>query len=148
MGEVDEAFVQALEHRPKLSVTEAEGIPLIDLSALSAANTNIKNPDSTIRDLVVDIGNACKNWGFFQVINHGVPSDKRRSLENMARKFFEQAVGGEEEGERDGREERYVKSMLNKWKNLHTVDGIMRPELGLHQDSFMASSKIKPPLLD
>ncbi|KAH9656321.1 Fe2OG dioxygenase domain-containing protein [Citrus sinensis] len=101
MGEVDEAFVQALEHRPKLSVTEAEGIPLIDLSALSAANTNIKNPDSTIRDLVVDIGNACKNWGFFQVINHGVPSDKRRSLENMARKFFEQPLEEKRKVRRD-----------------------------------------------
>ncbi|ESR36342.1 hypothetical protein CICLE_v10028689mg [Citrus x clementina] len=92
MGEVDEAFIQALMHRPKLSVTEAEGIPLIDLSALSATSTNIKNPDSTISDLVQEIGNACKNWGFFQVINHGVPFDKRWSIENAARKFFEQPL--------------------------------------------------------
>lgn len=92
MGEVDEAFIQALEHRPKLSVTEAKGIPLIDLSALSATNTNIKNPESANGDLVVEIGNACKNWGFFQVINHGVSLDKRHSIENVARKFFEQPL--------------------------------------------------------
>nr|AFK35463.1 unknown [Lotus japonicus] len=30
MGEIDPAFVQAPEHRPKLSVIEAEGIPVID----------------------------------------------------------------------------------------------------------------------
>ncbi|KAH9695792.1 Fe2OG dioxygenase domain-containing protein [Citrus sinensis] len=101
MGEVDEAFIQALEHRPKLSVTEAEGIPLIDLSALSATSTNIKNPDSTISDLVQQIGNACKNWGFFQVINHGVPFDKRRSIENAARKFFEQPLEEKRKVRRD-----------------------------------------------
>ncbi|KAE8703140.1 2-oxoglutarate (2OG) and Fe(II)-dependent oxygenase superfamily protein [Hibiscus syriacus] len=32
MGEVDEDFIQAAEHRPKLDTIEIEGIPLIDLS--------------------------------------------------------------------------------------------------------------------
>lgn len=83
MGEVDEAFVQALEHRPKLSFTEAEGIPLIDLSVLA-------NPNGNIDKLVSEIGNACKNWGFFQVINHGVALETRQKVENASRKFFAQ----------------------------------------------------------
>lgn len=89
MGEADEAFVQAIEHRPKLSVTEDEGIPLIDLSPLSFSNdANTKNID----DLVVEIGNACKTWGFFQVINHGVPLEKRQKVEDAMRKFFAQPL--------------------------------------------------------
>ncbi|KAK0583136.1 hypothetical protein LWI29_033711 [Acer saccharum] len=75
MGTVDQAFIQAQEHRPaKSSSTYAEGIPLIDLSS----------PDG----LVSEIGNACKNWGFFQVVNHGVPLEKRQKLEDSSRKFF------------------------------------------------------------
>ncbi|KAI8532874.1 hypothetical protein RHMOL_Rhmol11G0248800 [Rhododendron molle] len=83
MGEVDEAFIQAVEHRPKLTITEAEGIPLINLS--------ISNSNS-IETLVEEIGDACKNWGFFQVINHGVPFETREKLELASRKFFAQAT--------------------------------------------------------
>ncbi|XP_052191759.1 protein DMR6-LIKE OXYGENASE 2-like isoform X2 [Diospyros lotus] len=81
MGEVDPAFIQPAEHRPKLSFTEAQGIPLLDLNSSSYAATE---------DLVAEIGAACKNWGFFQVINHGVPPATRRKLEAAARRFFAQ----------------------------------------------------------
>ncbi|RVW49775.1 Protein DMR6-like oxygenase 2 [Vitis vinifera] len=76
MGEVDPAFIQDTQHRPKLAVIEAEGIPLIDLSSANASNH------------VSQIADASKNWGFFQVINHGVPSESRRKIEDAARKFF------------------------------------------------------------
>ncbi|WJZ83805.1 hypothetical protein VitviT2T_003454 [Vitis vinifera] len=76
MGEVDPAFIQDTQHRPKLAVIEAEGIPLIDLSSANASNH------------VSQIADASKNWGFFQVINHGVPSESRRKIEGAARKFF------------------------------------------------------------
>ncbi|XP_059637038.1 protein DMR6-LIKE OXYGENASE 2 [Cornus florida] len=82
MGEVDPAFIQAIEHRPKLSITEDEGIPLIDLSSISNPNHD---------ELVAKIGDACKNWGFFQVINHGVPFERRQKIESGARKFFGQS---------------------------------------------------------
>ncbi|KAL4318460.1 hypothetical protein GQ457_18G016690 [Hibiscus cannabinus] len=86
MGEVDPVFIQDLEHRPKLTVIEAEGIPLIDLSLLNSADA--------ISDgsLVSDIGDACKKWGFFQVINHGVALEKREKLEKAAREFFGQPL--------------------------------------------------------
>lgn len=76
MGEVDPAFIQAPEHRPKLTVTEAEGVPVIDLSSLSGD------------DLVAEIGRACEEWGFFQVVNHGVAAETREKLDSVARKFF------------------------------------------------------------
>ncbi|KAJ0077059.1 hypothetical protein Patl1_36237 [Pistacia atlantica] len=95
MGEVDPAFIQAPEHRPKLSVIEAQGIPLIDLSVLSS-------PDDTFDDaLVAEIGDACKKWGFFQVINHGVPLEKRQRIEEAARKFFAQPLEEKRKVRRD-----------------------------------------------
>ncbi|CAI9770005.1 unnamed protein product [Fraxinus pennsylvanica] len=84
MGEVDPAFVQSLEHQPKLDIIEAEGIPLIDLSPLINSSDN----DSSLASLVAEVGDACKNWGFFQVINHGVPLKYREKIESAERRFF------------------------------------------------------------
>ncbi|OMP01571.1 Isopenicillin N synthase [Corchorus olitorius] len=90
MGEVDPAFIQELEHRPKLSTIEAEGIPLIDLSVLNSADAE---PDpNTLQSLVSEIGNACKEWGFFQIINHGVSVEQRQKLEKASREFFAQPL--------------------------------------------------------
>ncbi|KAE8667423.1 hypothetical protein F3Y22_tig00112411pilonHSYRG00160 [Hibiscus syriacus] len=86
MGEVDPAFIQDLEHRPELATIEAEGIPLIDLSALNSADA------VSDTSLISDIGDACKKWGFFQVINHGVPLEKREKLEKAAREFFDRPL--------------------------------------------------------
>ncbi|KAK2991461.1 hypothetical protein RJ640_016496 [Escallonia rubra] len=97
MGEVDAAFIQDLEHRPKLAVIEAEGIPLIDLSVLNSAAEN-----GAIKGLVSEIGDACEKWGFFQVINHGVPPACREKMEVASRKFFEQS---KEEKRKVGRDE-------------------------------------------
>lgn len=39
--------------------------------------------------MVSEIGHACKSWGFFQVINHGVPLEVARKIEEVAKTFFE-----------------------------------------------------------
>ncbi|KAF9591932.1 hypothetical protein IFM89_010290, partial [Coptis chinensis] len=64
----------------------AGGIPVIDLSPLN--NSELSNDQQLIGSLVSEIGNACKDWGFFQVINHGVHSDLQKRIELVARKFF------------------------------------------------------------
>ncbi|XAR59484.1 hypothetical protein NMG60_11015336 [Bertholletia excelsa] len=86
MGEVDPAFIQAQEHRPKLTVREAEDIPLIDLSVLINSSETPNLP--TIEPLVAEIGEACRTWGFFQIINHGVPLEVRQKLELASKRFF------------------------------------------------------------
>nr|DAD40550.1 TPA_asm: hypothetical protein HUJ06_014873 [Nelumbo nucifera] len=86
MGEVDAAFIQDIEHRPQLLVVEAEGIPVIDLSVLNSFQEG--DDPRGLAGLVAEIGDACKDWGFFQVINHGVPSDLRLRVETVAKKFF------------------------------------------------------------
>ncbi|XP_008236701.1 PREDICTED: protein DMR6-LIKE OXYGENASE 2 [Prunus mume] len=112
MGEVDPAFIQHPEHRPKLSVPKAEGIPLIDLSPLNSSD-NISDPKA-IGGVVREIGNACKEWGFFQVINHGVLLDKRKKIEDAARKFFAQPL---EEKRKITRDE---KSLFGYYDTEHT----------------------------
>ncbi|GFQ03852.1 thebaine 6-o-demethylase [Phtheirospermum japonicum] len=77
MGEVDPAFIQALEHRPKPDPIEADNVPLIDLSPLNS-----------LESLVAEIREACEKWGFFQVINHGVPFRFREKIESVYREFF------------------------------------------------------------
>ncbi|KAI3803679.1 hypothetical protein L1987_31839 [Smallanthus sonchifolius] len=85
MGAVDPTFIQEPQHRPKLTVTEAQGIPQIDLSPLTHLS-----PD--IQDLVDEVRHACENWGFFQVFNHGVPLESREKLMSAAKRFFDQPV--------------------------------------------------------
>ncbi|PWA61867.1 2-oxoglutarate (2OG) and Fe(II)-dependent oxygenase superfamily protein [Artemisia annua] len=90
MGQVDPTFIQELEHRPKPVVIEAQGIPQIDLS-----------PSVPIQELVDQIHDACKNWGFFQVINHGVPIESREKVQKAAKRFFDQTTEEKRKVKRD-----------------------------------------------
>ncbi|KAL2344874.1 hypothetical protein Fmac_006159 [Flemingia macrophylla] len=89
MGEVDTAFIQDPEHMPNLSPIQVEGMPIIDLSPIT--NHTVSDP-SAIESLVKDIGSACKEWGFFQVTNHGVPLSVRQRIEEASRLFFAQSL--------------------------------------------------------
>ncbi|GAB4853952.1 hypothetical protein Ancab_040609 [Ancistrocladus abbreviatus] len=92
MVEIDPAFIQALEHRPKPTIMEADQIPIVNLALInsldSLSNNNNNTHSSSTADVVAEIGDACKKWGFFQVINHGVPLRKLEKIELAARKFF------------------------------------------------------------
>ncbi|CAN1773167.1 Protein DMR6-LIKE OXYGENASE 1 [Linum perenne] len=90
MGEIDAAFIQEQEHRPNPeTIIKAEGIPLIDLSAAPEMK------------LVEQIRNACKEWGFFQVINHGVSLEVREKMEAASREFFGQPLEEKRKVRRD-----------------------------------------------
>ncbi|XP_077233141.1 protein LATERAL BRANCHING OXIDOREDUCTASE 1-like isoform X1 [Tasmannia lanceolata] len=96
--EVDTAFVQPIEHRPKLTILEAGGIPLIDLSVLNSQNSD--DPEA-LSGLITEIEAACQDWGFFQVINHGVSSELRRRIETAQKKFFHLALEEKHKVRRD-----------------------------------------------
>ncbi|XP_047174531.1 jasmonate-induced oxygenase 2-like [Vigna umbellata] len=100
MGEVEPAFIQELQHRPKLCVIEAEEIPVIDLSPVT---NEAVSEASSIERLVKEIGSACKEWGFFQVINHGVPLNLRENIEKASRMFFSQSLEEKRKVSRDER---------------------------------------------
>lgn len=89
--ELDAAFVQPIEHRPtsKPIEVDAEQIPLVDLSVTDANH------------LVAEIRDACRKWGFFQVINHGVPLELCKRVEEVARRFFHQSLEEKRKVKRD-----------------------------------------------
>ncbi|KAJ8645621.1 hypothetical protein MRB53_007369 [Persea americana] len=59
--EVDTASIQAFEHRPKPSIVDACGTPLIDLSPNSS---NCDDPEA-ISVLITEIGSDFRDWGLF-----------------------------------------------------------------------------------
>lgn len=84
---VDPAFIQSPEHRSKTKHSDftQDQIPLIDLSPLHSTTP----PQPTILDsLVTQIHAACRDWGFFQVINHGVSPHLIHTLRSETARFF------------------------------------------------------------
>ncbi|XP_052184852.1 protein DOWNY MILDEW RESISTANCE 6-like [Diospyros lotus] len=72
-----ESYKRPESERPKLSeVEDCENVPIIDL-------------DCENRSLVVQqIGEACRDYGFFQVINHGVEKEAVEKMVEAAKEFF------------------------------------------------------------
>ncbi|KAI3924636.1 hypothetical protein MKX01_009506 [Papaver californicum] len=72
-------FIRSEKEQPALTTFHGPipEIPTIDLS----------DPDED--NLIRNIANASKEWGFFQVINHDIPMDAIKKLQKVGREFFE-----------------------------------------------------------
>ncbi|KAJ7524768.1 hypothetical protein O6H91_17G020300 [Diphasiastrum complanatum] len=81
---IDPAYVLPPEFRPKLveGLKELDDIPVIDLAPLLA------NDVKGTQIIVEQVAKACEEWGFFQVINHGIPIKLLEDVEAEALKFF------------------------------------------------------------
>src|SRR4051812_49004537 len=124
MVEIDPDFIQAPEHRRKPVIIEAENIPVIDLSPI--LDNNIEKDPLAFDDLVEKIGSACKEWGFFQVINHGVPLEVRERFESVGKKFFGQKMEEKKKVRRDlvnvlGYYESELTKNVRDWKEVFDV---------------------------
>ncbi|KAI4307020.1 hypothetical protein L6164_030255 [Bauhinia variegata] len=76
-----ESYVRPESERPRLSeVSLCEDVPVIDLGS----------PDRT--QTVRHIGEACRCYGLFQVINHGVPLEAVNKMAEVASEFFKLPV--------------------------------------------------------
>ncbi|KAJ7261695.1 hypothetical protein O6H91_Y406300 [Diphasiastrum complanatum] len=64
-----------------------EEIPLIDLNGILSA---VESDDCAIshEKLTADMVAACKEWGVFQVINHGIPPEVVERARSQGRKLF------------------------------------------------------------
>lgn len=60
MAQIDEAFIQAIDHRRKSTTVEVEFIPVIDLSALKS------NRSDEVAALAAEIGRASEQWVSFK----------------------------------------------------------------------------------
>lgn len=92
MGDLDLSFIQDLENRPNVKVIEPEEVPVIDFFTSSHGDT---------KEIVSEIGNACRKWGFFQVINHGLPLELSKRMVKMAKEFFDQPIEEKKKVKRD-----------------------------------------------
>ncbi|KAG6406766.1 hypothetical protein SASPL_134376 [Salvia splendens] len=64
------------------SVTSCESLPVIDYSALTSADPHQRSK------AVAELAAACADWGFFILVNHGVPEELIASLFTTVREFF------------------------------------------------------------
>lgn len=58
-------------------------IPIIDVSSLSRPG-----PDAELSEVVEQISAACRDWGFFQVVDHGIAADLIERVWVETRHFF------------------------------------------------------------
>ncbi|KAI6678351.1 hypothetical protein NL676_039147 [Syzygium grande] len=72
-----------------------DSIPVIDFSLLSSSN-----PDQRSK-VISDLAKACQVWGFFMVINHGVPESQMKATVDAFMRFFD--LTEEEKREFQGR---------------------------------------------
>lgn len=66
----------------KLAAVEECELPMIDLSHLEEKNEAIREKCK------FEIARASQEWGFFQVINHGIPNDIFNRLKSEQEKVF------------------------------------------------------------
>ncbi|KAL8062364.1 hypothetical protein ABFX02_02G142000 [Erythranthe guttata] len=86
---VPERYILPLPHRPALTdrnpmqqhCFSTKPLPVIDLSSLD-------NPLLRSR-LIGQVSLACKEFGFFQVINHGIPVSLTKEALDVAKEFFD-----------------------------------------------------------
>ncbi|CAM6083295.1 unnamed protein product [Calypogeia fissa] len=96
----DPSFVQDPECQPKRKHNDFEGqalgdqIPCIDLSPLN------EKDDEGMERLVKEIRTAAEEWGFFEVVNHGVPQSLVDTLEKEAMEFFSLPLEGKNKNRR------------------------------------------------
>ncbi|XP_017975216.1 PREDICTED: 1-aminocyclopropane-1-carboxylate oxidase homolog 1 [Theobroma cacao] len=82
--------VPRIFHQPpdKIQKTSVSGdtqfsIPVIDLEG-------VKKDPITRKEIVEKVGNGSRKWGFFQVVNHGIPESVLEEMMDGIRRFFEQ----------------------------------------------------------
>jgi hypothetical protein len=114
-------------HTGKLDITENSAgddsklsVPIVDLKDIHA--------DPALRAEVIDqIQSACHEWGFFQVINHGIPVTVLDEMIDGIRRFHEQDV--------DVRKEFYTRDLKKKVR-YHSNGTLYSGQAANWRDSF------------
>ncbi|KAJ7555801.1 hypothetical protein O6H91_05G055700 [Diphasiastrum complanatum] len=82
--EVPERFIKPIAERPASQLSSPNhsrgSVPVIDLAGLQGGSR---------QHTMAQIDEACQDWGFFQVVNHGIPSSLLQLVKDVGRDFFE-----------------------------------------------------------
>ncbi|KAG5514761.1 hypothetical protein RHGRI_035974 [Rhododendron griersonianum] len=97
-------------------------LPSIDFSGAESAGGERR------REVVEEIRKAASTWGFFRMVNHGVPVGAMDTMLEATRRFHEQATE-EKKGLKEAQE--YVKHMI---KLRETMAELLSEALGLTSD--------------
>ncbi|KAG1338016.1 flavonol synthase/flavanone 3-hydroxylase-like [Cocos nucifera] len=82
---IPDRYVKPQSERPSLDSTADKnilGIPIVDLGGLAEGTAECR---ATMRA----ISDACQEWGFFQVVNHGVSRELMERIRDVWRGFFQ-----------------------------------------------------------
>ncbi|MBA0720813.1 hypothetical protein Goshw_027129 [Gossypium schwendimanii] len=88
-------FGNTESNRHCLLMEPEETVPIIDFSLLTSHDPHQRSKTIT------QLGNACLNWGFFMVINHGVAETLRDEMVRETESFFD--LRGEEKKQYAGK---------------------------------------------
>ncbi|KAL8050218.1 hypothetical protein ABFX02_06G068500 [Erythranthe guttata] len=86
---IPDRYVKPPEARPSVAAgpeTHESNIPLIDLGLLNAGDEELRR--KTLRQ----VSEACREWGFFQVVNHGVEPELMDRAREVWREFFHEPM--------------------------------------------------------
>ncbi|XP_062113332.1 1-aminocyclopropane-1-carboxylate oxidase homolog 1-like [Humulus lupulus] len=98
-------------------------VPTVDLQ-----NTN--------KSIVGEIREACKSWGFFKVINHGIPQDVMDEMIEGVRRFYEQ--------EQEEKVQFYSRDNTRKVRYTSNFD-LYRSKFASWRDTLMCHMAPNPP---
>lgn len=80
---IPDRYVKPPRDRPSINSSSSDvNIPIIDLAGLFGDDSNLHA--SILRQISI----ACQEWGFFQVINHGVSPELMDHASEVWRQFF------------------------------------------------------------
>ncbi|KAI3867634.1 hypothetical protein MKW98_006011 [Papaver atlanticum] len=111
------AFPAKPEDLNMLSEKEVEHVtlPVIDFSFLSSPGERSK--------IIEDLRDACQYWGFFMVVNHGVPESLKKDLIDSCMSFFD--LSPEEKSAYRGKYKLDPRIVLDHGTNLNSgVDSV------------------------
>ncbi|KAK8466460.1 hypothetical protein PHAVU_008G098500 [Phaseolus vulgaris] len=74
-----------------ISAHQYANIPVIDLEQLFSKNESVR------KEGLKKMAEACSEWGFFHVVNHGVSHELMKSVRELWREFFNQPLEVKEE---------------------------------------------------
>ncbi|XVF71971.1 hypothetical protein PTKIN_Ptkin12aG0083400 [Pterospermum kingtungense] len=114
---IPKIFIHPPEYRPKSTSTDSgPRVPLIDLE------------NGKRMEIVNEVREAASTWGFFQMINHGVPLATMDKLLDNVRQFHQQPQEVKEEWYSDDNTRKvrlYSNSFFTEWRAAHWKDTLI-----------------------
>ncbi|KAK3189771.1 hypothetical protein Dsin_029332 [Dipteronia sinensis] len=138
---IPERFVRDVTERPTTldSTTTTLSSPHTDIPIIDLSKLVNGNPDD-FQSEILNLTTACQEWGFFQVVNHGIDLSLLESIEKVAKDFFMLPIEEKQKypmapGTIQGYGQAFIFSENQKldWCNMFALgiepDFIRRPEL-------------------